>query len=171
MTFAGEDFSVFNADPTDPRVAPAARSTVLLVDDDADVLRALKFVVQERFTVRTATSGAQALKAMDALICAVILDVKMANMDGFETCEAIRRHHQHVPIIFHSAYQDRRNLYDVLNQLHPFAFLTKGEDPAIVLKTLHDAVEADRFRREASMVRNELADLKERLGRVAKTKG
>lgn len=173
MTFAkgfeGEDFSVF-AEPAERPTKLLARATILLVDDDPDVLNAMRIVLSDHYILRAARSGADALRLIDNEVSAAVLDVKMANMDGFETCEAIRRQREHLPIIFHSAYQDRRDLYAVLNQLHPFAFLTKGEPASVILKTVADAVASQRYRQELSTVRNELAELKHRLGKVAANK-
>ena len=77
---------------------------VLLVDDAADI-RLLQRAVLERsgFTVEEACSGPDALAvlARDDLPNAVVLDVQMPVMDGWETLSAIRREPRlaHLPVI------------------------------------------------------------------------
>ncbi len=164
MSFKKKDFSVFDDEPKAKPSAP----TVVVVDDDPDVLEALAFVLRDVYSVKTAASGEIGLALIDHDTAAVVLDVKMANMDGFETCEKLRENFKHLPVVFHSAYQDRRSMYDVLNKLHPFAFLNKGEPASVILKTVADAVDHDRFRRECNSMQTELQELQSRLAKMAK---
>lgn len=70
-----------------------AENTILLVDDEKDILEFLKYNLdQEGFDTHTASSGQDALvllKKRDFDI--IILDVMMPGMDGMETCERIRQ--------------------------------------------------------------------------------
>jgi signal transduction histidine kinase len=87
--------------PADDRV------NILLVDDQPANLLALEAMLQELGqTIVKASSGRQALKWLLTNDCAVILlDVKMPEMDGFETAELIRQRgkSRHTPIIFLTA--------------------------------------------------------------------
>ena len=85
---------------------PAVRSSVLLVDDNADNLLALSAVL-DRLKLRLvqATSGARALAlAAEQEFAVIILDVQMPVLDGFETARLLRRrrsggdqHADHLP--------------------------------------------------------------------------
>ena len=83
-------------------------ANILLVDDDQAKLVALQTVLAPLGqNVVTATSGRDALRHVLAQEFAVILlDVRMSDMDGFETAELIRRRErsEHTPIIFVTAY-------------------------------------------------------------------
>ena len=71
---------------------PVVRSSVLLVDDNADNLLALSAVL-DRLKLRLvqATSGARALSlAAEEEFAAIILDVQMPVLDGFETARLLR---------------------------------------------------------------------------------
>ena len=86
----------------------AARANVLLVDDDPAKITALEVVLAPlgQNLVR-AESGREALRAVLADDFAVILlDVRMSDMDGFETAELIRQRErsERTPIIFVTAY-------------------------------------------------------------------
>ena len=83
------------------------RVNILLVDDQPANLLALEAMLQELGqTIVKAGSGREALKWLLTNDCAVILlDVKMPEMDGFETAELIRQRDKsrHTPIIFLTA--------------------------------------------------------------------
>lgn len=82
--------------------------TILIVDDDVRNLQALERVLErpDRIVIK-ATSGGEALKCLLLQEVAVmLLDVKMATMDGYETAALIRTREktQALPIIFLTAY-------------------------------------------------------------------
>ena len=66
---------------------------ILIVDDDADTVTLVKLVLErEGFKVIEAHSGAEALRVLYANHPdAVLLDVMMPDMDGFEACQRIRQ--------------------------------------------------------------------------------
>lgn len=66
--------------------------TILLVDDEADVLEFLSYTIQkEGYRVFTATNGIEAVKKTIELSPSLILmDLMMPEMDGIEACLAIR---------------------------------------------------------------------------------
>jgi two-component system KDP operon response regulator KdpE len=67
--------------------------SILIVDDDASVLRALRITLQTLgFTTSEATSGEEALMLVSAASYdVVLLDVHLPGMDGLETCSELRR--------------------------------------------------------------------------------
>ncbi|WP_420476975.1 putative bifunctional diguanylate cyclase/phosphodiesterase [Noviherbaspirillum sp. ST9] len=85
---------------------------ILLVNDHPPSLLALKTLLVnapqgDEYEVITATSGAEALRAvLDHNFAVILLDVSMPGMDGFETAQTIHSHPRSaaVPIIFITAY-------------------------------------------------------------------
>ena len=81
----------------------AAEKVVLLVDDDAVFVEAMKAVLESRYRVRTAPSGAEALSSVERVVPdLVLLDVMMDHpSEGFDVARALRadRATEHVPII------------------------------------------------------------------------
>ena len=75
--------------------------TVLLVDDDNDLVDVLKHALQRRgFRVVTALDGEAALQSWEAeQPDLVLLDGKLPHMDGFEVCRHIRRREARTAII------------------------------------------------------------------------
>ena len=65
---------------------------ILLVDDEPDILEIVSYnLTAEGYKVYTANNGVEALeKAKKKKPHLIILDVMMPEMDGIETCEAIR---------------------------------------------------------------------------------
>ena len=96
------------APPTVPDVpAEEEQVGILLVDDHRENLAALKAVLEplgERLV--TAESGEQALRALlREDIAVILLDVRMAGLDGLQTARIIRARPRtrHIPIIFLTA--------------------------------------------------------------------
>jgi CheY-like chemotaxis protein/anti-sigma regulatory factor (Ser/Thr protein kinase) len=83
---------------------PDSSASVLIVDDNADSLRALEGLLEPLGArVVTAASGPEALRLLESeQFAVVLLDVQMPGMDGFETSASIRLQEQNrsLPIIF-----------------------------------------------------------------------
>ncbi len=97
------------AAPSGGRDGPR-RANILVVDDHADKLLVLRTILDELHeNVVTVRSGREALKRLlETEFAVILLDVKMPEMDGFETAKLIRGRRQfaHTPIIFVTAYED-----------------------------------------------------------------
>ena len=92
------------------RHAEAAIGTVLVVDDSPENLMVLiEFLNEHRFSPRVATSGELAIRFAEAgQPDVILLDVVMPGMDGFETCERLKKNPKtrEIPVIFLSALSD-----------------------------------------------------------------
>lgn len=82
------------------------RFTILLVDDNTELLYVMKGIFKDKYNVMTATGGQQAWEllsnnAIDAIIC----DVMMPDMNGWELCNRIKTdlRFNHIPIIILTA--------------------------------------------------------------------
>jgi len=81
-------------------------STILVVDDETDILELLKYNLEkDGYRVLTARDGKEALKCVKQLPDLVVLDVMMPELDGWEVCKAIRKDREtaKTPIIFLTA--------------------------------------------------------------------
>jgi DNA-binding response OmpR family regulator len=78
-----------------------AQATVLVVEDDASIGRALTGALRAQgLEVLWATSGADALElAAGSRAQLVLLDLGLPDLDGVEVCRRIRRGDPHVPIV------------------------------------------------------------------------
>jgi two-component system sensor histidine kinase/response regulator len=96
-----------------PYDRPPAR--ILLVDDEQDNLLALEAVLESLGQeIVKANSGRQALRRLLVEdFAAIVLDVKMPEMDGFETAALIRQRDRsrHTPIIFLTGLKSEEMLF------------------------------------------------------------
>jgi PAS domain S-box-containing protein len=97
-----------------PEPAPQGEK-ILLVDDSAENLISLEAALEGLGQiVVTARSGKDALRhLLDSDFAAILLDVKMPEMDGFQTAELIRarKRSRHTPILFLTAYKSDEHLF------------------------------------------------------------
>ena len=88
---------------------------ILLVDDSAENLVSLEAALEGLGqVVVTARSGKEALRhLLEADFAVILLDVKMPEMDGFQTAELIRarKRSRHTPILFLTAYKSDEHLF------------------------------------------------------------
>jgi PAS domain S-box-containing protein len=88
---------------------------ILLVDDNQDNLVSLEAALDSlNEELILAGSGTEALRyLLENDFAAILLDVKMPDMDGFETAELIRtrKRSQHTPILFLTAYRNEEHLF------------------------------------------------------------
>src|SRR6185312_7371301 len=86
----------------------SAKPKVLLVDDDADLLLAMKAAFRKmNCTVLLAANGIEALEILDKeKLSLVISDVRMPKMNGVELLEAIQRRGIDVPVMIISGFTD-----------------------------------------------------------------
>ena len=128
---------------------------LLFVDDDREIRRALGALLQRHgFEVRGAGSGEEALAALEAPgneeIDAVLLDVRLPGIDGFETCRRIRQlARPALPVLMLTAYGDANALRQGA-EAGADDFLVKPPDTPLLLlkvralvrhKELHDQIE------------------------------
>ncbi|HVH72627.1 MAG TPA: response regulator [Candidatus Dormibacteraeota bacterium] len=85
----------------------ATKANILLVDDREDNLDVLEAILKDfGQNLARARSGQEALRLLlDKDFAVILLDVRMPDMDGFETAELIRKRQRsrHTPIIFITA--------------------------------------------------------------------
>jgi PAS domain S-box-containing protein len=98
-----------------PRLRLKDHPRVLLVDDSAENLVSLEAALDGLGgELVTARSGMEALRhLLEKDFAAIILDVKMPDMDGFQTAEMIRsrRRSRHTPILFLTGYKSDEHLF------------------------------------------------------------
>ncbi len=106
--------------------------TILLVDDELDILESLSDVVHEfvpAAIVRTAAGGALALDILKAAhVDLIITDYRMPQMDGLQFLEHVRKLNPSLPAIMISAFVDPRWEARAVNELGVKYLLRKPLD-------------------------------------------
>ncbi len=134
------------------------RPTIVVVDDDGLVRESLETVLKDKYHVRTCPTGLEAVRTIDNETSCVILDVKMPTHDGFWVSRQLRKQSPDIPIIFHSAYQDLKDPYQIINDYHPFGYVVKGDTLSTLLVLIANAVRHSERMREG---RRTIARLRE----------
>ncbi len=156
--------------PSESPSRPAELPLVLVVDDDPHMRASLELILSRSYRVELAGNGRDGVAMVRDELSTVILDVKMSGIDGFTTYAQMRKLDADLPIIFHSAYQDIKDPYEIINEFRPFGYIVKGEDHSLLLRTVADAV-AQRARMLSyrdlqstlSNVQSQMESLKKRL--------
>ncbi|MEH6402096.1 MAG: response regulator [Sneathiella sp.] len=67
-------------------------NTVLVVEDEPNIVLSLQFILRQvGFTVRVASDGDQAIRAVEEYVPdLILLDIMLPKRDGFAVCEEIR---------------------------------------------------------------------------------
>src|SRR5947209_3105088 len=123
------------------------RVKLLLVDDDRDNLLALQAVLEPlNQELVLAESGSSALRlCLEHDFAAILLDVRMPEIDGFETAELIRsrKRSSRTPILFLTAYRSDEQLFRGYN-LGAVDFLFKPIVPEVLQSKVNVFVELSR---------------------------
>ena len=103
-----------------------SKPLVYIIDDDLRVLNAMEVVLRSKYQVRCFTRAPLAIEVMSPHVRAVILDIKMPEMDGFTAFREIRKKFASLPIIFNAAYQDMEQAELVNYKYGPYGYVPKG---------------------------------------------
>ena len=109
---------------------PVCRS-VLLVDDEFEVLAVLEALLDEDWDVKTAQSGTEALEVLrsDTEIQLVITDQRMPGMTGVDLLQAVSSSHPDLYRMVLTAYSDVEPIVGAINQGKVDQFILKPWDP------------------------------------------
>jgi CheY-like chemotaxis protein len=131
------------SDPIGPPNTPPHPRTLLLVDDEAPILSALKRLFRrEGYHILTATSGTEALALLAQQAVEVILsDQRMPGMTGIEFLREARRLHPHTVRITLSGYTDLQSIIEAVNEGAVYKFLTKPWDDDLLRNHVAQAFE------------------------------
>ena len=102
-------------------------SRILIVDDDAGILRLLASLFEdEGWDVDAASGGQQALRMLESAPPAVILlDLMMPGMSGEELIGELRSRGLETPVVLMSA---RKNVAEIAEGTHASGYLAKPFD-------------------------------------------
>ena len=125
--------------------APLGTETVLLVEDQRDVMRLARLALERHgYTVLTAQSGASAVELSDSYagtIHLLVTDVVMPDLGGRYVADVLRRSRPEIKILFMSGYtNDAVVRHGVSNQVHDF--LQKPFTPSILARKVRVVLDA-----------------------------
>jgi two-component system, NtrC family, nitrogen regulation response regulator NtrX len=139
--------------------------TILLVDDEPQILQALSGLLQdEDFEVLTAPDGEEALrKVREDLPDLVMLDIAMPGRDGLEILKDLKDLHPGLPVIMISAYGSVENAVRA-TRLGAYDFIEKPPHADKILLSVRNALEMSRLSEENRRLRQQAAPGREIIG-------
>lgn len=142
------------------------KPTVLIVEDNADMLSYISGIVQDQYRVQRAMNAESALRIIESREPDLILtDLMMSGIGGLEMVRMLKQdvRFSHIPIIIISALEGRQNEITGL-QLGAEDFIHKPFDPEVLLAKMQNRLKSRKqFREEFRSDRTE--------GRASQTVG
>ncbi len=133
-------------------MSSSSRPTILLVDDDQHVLASLSALLADDYVIVTALHGADAVEQVrqHSDLCAVVMDIKMAGMDGLAATREIGKIAPDLPIILHTGYPGEFDEFEIDQKSRPFDYIEKGDSSLKLIRSIRNAVEATKLRRDVA---------------------
>lgn len=151
-----------------------AERTLLLVDDEENILRALRRLLRrDGYRILTAASGSEGLERLEETEVGVIVsDQRMPGMTGTEFLSRVRELHPDTVRIVLSGYTDLESITDAINRGAIYKFLTKPWEDDLLRHNIRQAfehyeiyAENRRLTEQLQQANEELANRVDRQGR------
>jgi signal transduction histidine kinase len=119
-----------------------ARHTLLVVDDEPDVVKSVQDLLRLDYRVLGSTSATKALELMHSEeIHVVMTDQRMPEMTGVEFLSRVRGEYPETIRLLFTGYADIRAVIDAINQGNVYRYITKPWDPEELQSLIREAVE------------------------------
>jgi DNA-binding NtrC family response regulator len=116
------------------------KHSVLIVDDEPDILFSLRGLLRREFDLHTAESGSEALKVLaERSIQVVMTDQRMPEMTGVELLDCVKAKYPDTIRMVFTGYADIKAVVDGINTGGLFRYITKPWDPDDLIALLHEA--------------------------------
>ena len=125
---------------------------ILIVDDVTTNLKLAGDVLQDKYQLSMAKSGAQALEFLKkAKPDLILLDVRMPGMDGYETLERIKANNElsNIPVVFLTVDDKRESEIKGL-KMGAMDFILKPFEPDIMLSRIEKILQIEDLRKNLS---------------------
>ncbi len=117
-------------------------NTILIVDDEVEIARALRRLLRREFNVELAHSGAEALQKLEQMpVDLVLSDFRMPNMSGAQLMSEIKNRWPTTARVILSGYADIESMLASVNEGEVCRFLRKPWNDDELLVTLRSVLE------------------------------
>ena len=118
------------------------RHTILVVDDEPDVVKSVQDLLRLEFKVLGATRAKAAMEIMRTEeVHVVMTDQRMPEITGVEFLRQIRGDYPEAIRLLFTGYADIRAVIDAINQGNVYRYITKPWDPEELETIIRQAVE------------------------------
>jgi response regulator RpfG family c-di-GMP phosphodiesterase len=120
---------------------PKVATSVLLVDDEQNVLDSLALLLRRRYKVTVASSGAQGLEVLsaDPTIAVIVSDMRMPGMNGAAFLAEAHRKVPNAVRMLLTGQTDMASAIAAINEGQIFRFLTKPCAPSALIVAMEAA--------------------------------
>ncbi len=148
------------------------RPTLLIVDDEPEVLRSVYDLFRLDYRVLTAERGSIALRVLEEQDVSVIMsDQRMPEMSGVEFLGQAKAIRPDATRLLFTGYADIRAVIDAINRGSVFRYITKPWDPDELTTLIRQAVEHRDMVVERQRLIRELEEKNESLAEANRLKG
>jgi signal transduction histidine kinase len=149
------------------------RPSLLVVDDEPEVLTSIHDLLRLEYRVITRGSGAGALEVLRSAetIHAVMSDQRMPGMSGVDLLQEAKAIRPETTRLLFTAHADIRAVIDAINHGHVFRYLAKPWDPEELRAVVRQAVEHHDLIVEKNRLLAELRAANARLTEADRLKG
>ena len=115
---------------------------ILVVDDNAMVLRNIKSILEKNYSVAVAPSGVHAFISIGKKVPdLILLDYEMPEMNGKEVLEKLQatKEYADIPVIFLTSMDNREIVMELL-ALKPAGYILKPADSGMLLERIEDII-------------------------------
>src|SRR6266480_4800539 len=118
------------------------KHTILVVDDEPDVVKSVQDLLRLDYKVLGTTRAADALVILNREIVDVVMtDQRMPEMSGVEFLSKAREQHPDSIRLLFTGYADIRAVIDAINQGNVYRYITKPWDPDELQTVIREACE------------------------------
>jgi len=118
------------------------RHTLLVVDDEQDVVKSVHDLLRLDYNVLTATRAADGLALMEKHdVHVVMTDQRMPGMTGVEFVKQVRAQYPDVIRLLFTGYADIKAVIDAINAGNVYRYITKPWDPDELQAIIREACE------------------------------
>jgi signal transduction histidine kinase len=119
------------------------RPSLLVVDDEPEVLQSVHDLLRLNYRVITCTTGPRALEVLRSTedVQVIMSDQRMPEMTGVELLRRAKAIRPETTRLLFTAYADIRTVIDAINKGHVFRYLAKPWDPEELEAVVRQAVE------------------------------
>jgi signal transduction histidine kinase len=147
----------------------ANRHSILVVDDEADVVKSVKDLLRLDYTVYTATRAEEALAVLQgSTVHVVMTDQRMPDVSGVEFLAEVRQRHPDAIRLIFTGYADLAAVIDAINKGHVYRYIPKPWEPdelPLIIKEACERYDLLAHRRELTQQLQAKNDALERANR------
>jgi signal transduction histidine kinase len=123
-------------------MAKPMRHTILVVDDEPDVVKSVQDLLRFDYRVLGATRASEGIRLLQTEEVHIVMsDQRMPEMTGVQFLDQVRGQHPEAMRLLFTGYADIKAVIDAINQGNVYRYITKPWDPDELQAVIREAVE------------------------------